>query len=295
MTFGLIACVEDATEAAAAMEAGFAGVLGPPPPASAAGRTGLVGRIEGGLLILEGRDPPPRLVVVRDRSPDDAMLDGLAAQGHAGLLLATAARLFDAFTVADLVRIVDRLRAAGLLTAFAGGLEAPDIPRLAALGADLLLIGRGLRAGAALDAERMRAVVLVAAGEPARSAPPTPTQPLDRIFVRDLVRTLPIGAYDSERGRDQRVRFSVEAALAPVDRAAHTMADIVSYDLITDAISRASAGPHTVLVETLAESVAALLLRVPRIALVRVRVEKLDLEPGAVGIEIERRKDDARR
>ena len=45
---------------------------------------------------------------------------------------------------------------------------------------------------------------------------------------------------------------------------------------------------HVMLAETLAERVAALLLEHPRVMRARVRVEKLDLGPGAVGVTIER-------
>jgi len=45
---------------------------------------------------------------------------------------------------------------------------------------------------------------------------------------------------------------------------------------------------HVKLVETMAEEIAAAALRDRRVKRVRVRVEKLDIIEGAVGVEIER-------
>ncbi len=89
--------------------------------------------------------------------------------------------------------------------------------------------------------------------------------------------------------RTQRVRFSIEADLDPLGRATRGMGDIVSYNLLADTVDRlVAAGRHIDFVETLAEDIAATILRVPRIAVVRVRVEKLDLGAEAFGVEIER-------
>jgi dihydroneopterin aldolase len=45
---------------------------------------------------------------------------------------------------------------------------------------------------------------------------------------------------------------------------------------------------HIALMETLAERIAALILTYPRVASITVRVEKLDVGPGTVGVEIMR-------
>ena len=47
-------------------------------------------------------------------------------------------------------------------------------------------------------------------------------------------------------------------------------------------------GTHMDFLETIAEDVAAIVLKHPRVRDVRVRVEKLDVVAGAVGIEIRR-------
>jgi dihydroneopterin aldolase len=58
--------------------------------------------------------------------------------------------------------------------------------------------------------------------------------------------------------------------------------------VITDGIRMIVAQEHIALVEMLAERIAALVLTHPRAVSVTVRVEKLDVGPGAVGVEIVR-------
>lgn len=288
----LLACVRDPAEAAVALSAGFDGVVGPA-PAGIAGA--LIGHVEHGAggpaLVFEGRW---RLAVARDRCPDEAELTGLRDSAD-GLLVQAANRLVGTVTMPALAALAAAARRHGLLLALAGGLEPPDVPRLLALGPFMLLFGRNLRTGDALDPRRLRAIVAFKPDAEGRSAPSVRSGGrLDRIFVRDLVLPVEIGAYASERGHTQRVSFSVEAAVRPQGRGTADLATgdldaVVSYDLITDAIHRLTVGRHVDLVEMLAEDLAAALLAVPRVAIVRVRVAKLDLGPGSVGVEIERR------
>jgi len=76
-----------------------------------------------------------------------------------------------------------------------------------------------------------------------------------------------------------------------VRRAGHLaedMRDIFSYDVIVDTIKLVLARGHVDLVETVAERVADALLAHPRLTAIKVRVEKLDVIDGSVGIEISR-------
>jgi len=121
---------------------------------------------------------------------------------------------------------------------------------------------------------------------------------LDRISVRDYVRSVDIGAFRSEQGVPQRIRFNVVLEVA--HHAAGETDDVdqvVSYDTITEAIETALSAERADLLETLAERVARNCLTDPRAARVFVRVEKLDRIPGGLGVEIERRRvpDDAPR
>ncbi|MGI8723976.1 MAG: dihydroneopterin aldolase [Methyloceanibacter sp.] len=111
----------------------------------------------------------------------------------------------------------------------------------------------------------------------------------DRVFVHDLVLDCEIGVYTNEKGVTQRVRFSVDVDLTPAASALdHNIERTFDYDLIIKGIKGIVAHGHISLVETLAEDVAALCLAHPRTATVTVRIEKLDKEPGAVGVEIRR-------
>lgn len=114
---------------------------------------------------------------------------------------------------------------------------------------------------------------------------------LDRVFVHDFVLDVEIGVYTHEKGVTQRVRFSVDVDLIP---AVHALNDDIrqafDYDTIIKGIKTIIARGHINLVETLAEEVAMLCLAHPRAQSVRVMIEKLDKEPGAVGIEIVRGK-----
>ena len=71
------------------------------------------------------------------------------------------------------------------------------------------------------------------------------------------------------------------------------MCAIFSYDVIMDAIRLVIGRGHADFVETLAEGVAEIILRHPRVRHVRVRVEKLDVIAGAVGVEIRRERASA--
>lgn len=239
-----------------------------------------------------------RIAVAID--PATAMSD-LQARGFAGVLFDNVRDLLDRREWPLLTGAVEDCRRHALLCGFAGGLEAPDIPRLLALGPDFLVIGRAVRVGRAAEgaidptAVRMAADLFASAvspDEPATAAvrphaePAHRPWPLDRIFVRDLVLPVFIGAYASEVGRQQRVRFTVEAEVATRSGTAEDMRDVVSYDLLADAVHQVAGSAHVELAEAMAESIAVRVLHHPRIVRVRVLVEKLDLGPGAMGVEI---------
>ena len=112
----------------------------------------------------------------------------------------------------------------------------------------------------------------------------------DRVFVHDLVLPVRIGAYVHEHAAAQNVRFSVEAEIARASQPAQDMRDVLSYDIMTDGIRLIATDGHTALVETLAERIAAFVLGFPRVQQVTVKIEKLDVGPGRVGVEIRRQR-----
>ena len=165
-------------------------------------------------------------------------------------------------------------------------LVEPDV-----LGFRSALSARGRRGGP-LDAGRIALIrdLIPREAEDAESA--LQVRPsgdaIDIIFLRDFLTAAEIGAYAHERGAKQRVLFNVEASVRRAAAHADDMRAIFSYDVILDAIRLVVGRGHIDFIETIAEDVAAIVLKHPRVASVRVRVEKLDLVPGSVGVEIRR-------
>ncbi len=118
--------------------------------------------------------------------------------------------------------------------------------------------------------------------------------PRDRISLRDYIVEVDIGAFQQERGHRQRVLFNivVEVRAAPqplnddVDR-------ILSYDRLTEAVAAELAAERLNLLETLAERLAARILIEPQAMRVFVRIEKLDIGPFQLGVEIVRSRAEA--
>ena len=124
--------------------------------------------------------------------------------------------------------------------------------------------------------------------EPENFTSPAGTEAVDRIFVHDFVLPISIGAFDREHDKPQQVRFNVDACIARPTHTPERLHEVFSYDLITDGIRAIVAQGHVHLVETLAERIAASVLAHPQIRSVTVRVEKLEVGPGSVGVQITR-------
>jgi dihydroneopterin aldolase len=136
-----------------------------------------------------------------------------------------------------------------------------------------------------MTAEPMTSAGVVSSGGTSTDAP------YDRVFVHDLVLDAEIGVYSHEKGVTQRARFSVDIEVTPTDEAVEDqISRVLNYDMIISIIKGILAEGHINLVETLADEIATRCLAHPRAALARVKIEKLDKEPGAVGVEIVRRK-----
>ena len=123
----------------------------------------------------------------------------------------------------------------------------------------------------------------------ARSKTAAAAQPLDRISVRDYTRQVEIGAFRSERGQKQRIRFNVVLEVSRHTAAQSDDVDkVISYDLIVEAIEAQLSTERINLLETLAERVAERCLADRRVVKAFVRIEKLDRIPGSLGVEIVR-------
>lgn len=262
---------------------------------------------------------PARLVgmMFADRQRDaQALLPRLAEAGFRGAMLDVAdkerGRLFAQADIADLAVFVKAARAQGLAVGFAGGLEVPDVPRLLALDPDFLGFRSAISSHrdrkAPLDPHAVARIRQLIPMERAEEAPeidyrllsargryPDPVEDsrTQRVFVRDLVLPVRIGAYSHERDKPQRVRFDVTVEVPRGRGEPQGMGHVFSYDLITDAISAIVATEHVDFVETLAERIGAEILRHPMARRVAIKVEKLEIGPGAVGVEIVMDRPDA--
>ncbi len=254
-------------------------------------------------------------VLFADREPDFGLLDVFARHGFHGVMVDTAdktkGRLLDHLPPEQVPVFVGRAKALGLKVGLSGSLETPDIPRLLPFAPDFL----GFR-GALCDRSQRTASISAEAVKHIRSLIPEerqadrsasvdyrllaargyspgagdPTLGTDKIFVRDFVLPVNIGAYSFEHGHTQKVRFDVTADVLRVTKNPEDMRHVFSYDIIMDGIRAIIARGHVELSETLAEQVAAHVLEDPRVMRVTVKVEKLELGAGGVGVEIERKR-----
>jgi len=251
-------------------------------------------------------------VLFADLAPDFDLIEDCGDAGFAGAMLDTAqkggGRLIEHLDLLSLEKCIGRCRAGGLIAGLAGSLEAPDVPRLLPLKPNLLGFRSALcRAGDRKSELDTNAVAIIRGLIPAqiwRGAVDNIDWRLraargytvgreseagtDRVFIRDLVVNARIGAYSHERAVEQRLRFNVKVDVRRPDLKSGDMRDVFSYDTIRDAIELNTARGHVALVEKLAEEIADQILRDARVLGVTIRIEKLDIVPGAVGVEIRR-------
>ena len=118
--------------------------------------------------------------------------------------------------------------------------------------------------------------------------------PRDRISLRDHIVEVDIGAFQQERGHRQRVLFNVVVEVRAAQQPLNDDVDLIlSYDRITWAIATELAAERLNLLETLAERVAERILAEPAAMRVFVRIEKLDVGPYKLGVEIVRSRVEA--
>lgn len=134
--------------------------------------------------------------------------------------------------------------------------------------------------------------IRLAFAHPSERAEASSTMPCDRISLRDYVVEVEIGAFQQERGKQQRVRFNIVVEVLPLSGPIDDDVDrILSYDKVTEAIGIELEAERINLLETLAARVAERILLEPQAERVFVRIEKLDRGPFALGVEIVRARD----
>ena len=118
-----------------------------------------------------------------------------------------------------------------------------------------------------------------------------------RIFLRDHVIWVQIGAHDFEKTQAQRVIFNVELFVPYASSTPQTdrLSEVVDYDFVREVIARRVATGHVELQETLCDDLASQLLAHPQVTAVRLSSCKPDVYPdcAGVGVEVFRMKDSA--
>ncbi len=117
-----------------------------------------------------------------------------------------------------------------------------------------------------------------------------------RLFLRDHIVDVRIGAHDFEKGSAQRVVFNVEL-FVPYARSTPSrdqLNEVVDYDFVREVIARRIKDGHVELQETLCDELVAEILRHPGVRAVRLSTCKPDVYPdcAGVGVEVFRIKED---
>ena len=118
-----------------------------------------------------------------------------------------------------------------------------------------------------------------------------------RLFLRDHVVHVSIGAHDFEKKGAQRLIFNVEL-FVPYSRSTSTadkLSEVVDYDFVRDVIATRIQQGHVELQETLCDDVVRAMLAHPNVRAVRVSTMKPDVYPDCegVGVEVFQIKDEA--
>ncbi|MBR0645919.1 dihydroneopterin aldolase [Plastoroseomonas hellenica] len=123
---------------------------------------------------------------------------------------------------------------------------------------------------------------------------PDAARGIRRVFLRGLELQARLGIYAHEKAAPQRVIIGVELAVedphAPAGIGPDHLDRVVDYEAVVKAARRVAAEGHVLLVETLAERIAAAALQDHRVLAVRVTVEKPDAfaDVASVGVVVER-------
>jgi dihydroneopterin aldolase len=115
-----------------------------------------------------------------------------------------------------------------------------------------------------------------------------------RLFLRDHVVWVQIGAHDFEKNSAQRVVFNVELFVPFAKSTAHQdqLSEVVNYDFVREVIAKRVGMGHIELQETLCDDLVAEILAHAGVLAVRLSTCKPDIYPdcGGVGVEVFRTK-----
>lgn len=110
-----------------------------------------------------------------------------------------------------------------------------------------------------------------------------------RLFLRDHVVDVQIGAHEFEKGAPQRVIFNVELFVpyAQSTPSKDQLHEVVDYDFVRTVIAARVHRGHIELQETLCDELAAQLLAHPGVQAVRLSTCKPDVYPDCAGVGVE--------
>ena len=110
-----------------------------------------------------------------------------------------------------------------------------------------------------------------------------------RLFLRNHVVDVRIGAHDFEKHAPQRIVLNVEL-FVPLEGSTPSrddLAEVVDYDYVRQVIARRVARGHIVLQETLCDDLMDELIAHPGVAAVRLSSCKPDVYPDCEGVGVE--------
>lgn len=110
-----------------------------------------------------------------------------------------------------------------------------------------------------------------------------------RLFLRNHVVDVRIGAHDFEQNAPQRVVFNVElfVQLTQSQPTHDELSQVVDYDYVREVIARRVAQGHIVLQETLCDDLMRELIAHPGVQAVRLSTCKPDVYPDCDGVGVE--------
>ena len=110
-----------------------------------------------------------------------------------------------------------------------------------------------------------------------------------RIFLRDHVVQVSIGAHDFEKTQAQRLIFNVElfVSYSQSTPQADQLSEVVDYDFVREVIAQRVRTGHVELQETLCDDLVATLLQHPQVQAVRLSTCKPDVYPDCAGVGVE--------
>ena len=114
---------------------------------------------------------------------------------------------------------------------------------------------------------------------------------MDTVFVRDLTIETIIGIYDHERTAKQTIVLDFDMSF-DIDKAAASedIDDALNYKTLTDTLREFVEGSEFLLIETLAERIASIIINDFGVVKVKLTLHKPNALPGStdVGVIIER-------